>query len=159
MVNIIVLKMTIQLDIYYRYNLIMPSKKNYTLLRYPNETSVWCAFAYLYPEIYLSRIWPISLKEFTLVLDAKCGKRRTRKTLKGLPLLHITGCPFISLAMLILVVHTYSYIHYIKKTNEVKCINMCTMCVYIVVHTHTFYDSLLTYQCINLDDLRSIRQM
>ena len=40
MVNIIVLKMTIQLDIYYRYNLIMPSKKNYTLLRYPNETSV-----------------------------------------------------------------------------------------------------------------------
>ena len=27
MVNIIVLKMTIQLDIYYRYNLILPSKK------------------------------------------------------------------------------------------------------------------------------------
>ena len=148
MVNIIVLKMTIQLDIYYRYNLIMPSKKT-RHYRHPNETSVRCAFAYLYPEIYLSRIWPISLKEFTLVLDAKCGKRRSRKTLKGLPLLHITGCPFISLAMLILVVHT----------NEVKCINMCTMCVYIVVHTHTFSDSLLTYQCINLDDLRSIRQM
>ena len=96
-------------------------------IRHPNKTSVWCDALLTYILRYLSRIWPISLKEFTLVLDAKCGKRRSRKTLKG---------PHFYRVSIYIVSHANSSTLLRKRS---KCINMCTVrCVYIRIVVHTY---------------------
>ena len=153
MVNIIVLKMTIQLDIYYRYNIIMPSKKtrHYLGIQMKPVCDVpllTYILRYIYPGFDL---FPLrNLPQFWM-----------QSAVKGEVGKHSRDFHFYTYRVSIYIAGpaNSSSTLYIKKTNEVKCINMCTMCVYIVVHTHTFSDSLLTYQCINLDDLRSIRQM